>query len=243
MTDSNPKPEVDIEQLTQQFFDWIVFPLPEPELALEKFLSVFWNKVIDTVDDFCSGTHSIDHNVFCNEMTALRLELFSLAGTTVPAFSPEDLLLVLSVHGASHGWRNLKLVCDVAELMRRHPQIDLPGVFARAGGHGVRRMVSLGLLLASELLDATLPAAVLHALRMDPMTRSLAAQVCAWVFSARDEGYLIRRLKEAVFSIRLRERWRDRIPYALYFLTYPLRARASIAEARAEPTRFSDLSL
>lgn len=79
MTDSNPKPEVDIEQIIQKFFDWIVFPLPEPELALEKFLSVFWNKVMDTVDDFCSGTHSIDHNVFCNEMTALRLELFSLA--------------------------------------------------------------------------------------------------------------------------------------------------------------------
>ena len=79
MTDSNPKSEVDIEQIIQQFFDWIVFPLPEPELALEKSLSLFWDYVIDWVDNFCSGTHSIDRKVFCDEMTAIRLELFSLA--------------------------------------------------------------------------------------------------------------------------------------------------------------------
>ena len=80
MTDSNPKPEVDIEQLINQFFDWIVFPLPDPELALQESLSVFWDYVLDWVENFSgSEIHSIDCNVFCNEMTALRLELFSLA--------------------------------------------------------------------------------------------------------------------------------------------------------------------
>ncbi len=79
MADSNSRPKADIEQLARQFFDWIVFPLPKPELALEESLSVFWDYVLDWSDNFCSGIHSIDRNIFCNEMTAIRLELFSLA--------------------------------------------------------------------------------------------------------------------------------------------------------------------
>jgi hypothetical protein len=35
-----------------------------------------------------------------------RLEPFSIAGTTLSTFSPQDLLLILCVHGASHGWRH-----------------------------------------------------------------------------------------------------------------------------------------
>jgi hypothetical protein len=171
-----------------------------------------------------------------------RLEPFSLAGTAVPAFSPEDLLLVLSVHAASHGWRELKLVCDVAELIRCHPQVDLQEVLARAGALGVERMVSLGLLLASELLGTALPSTVLHRARADPAIRALAAQVREWAFCVGEEGYLVRRLKEAVFSIRLRERWRDRIPFVLHFVAYPRRAGASVAEERALRTRLNDLS-
>ena len=53
-----------------------------------------------------------------------RLQPFSLGGVSISFSSPEDLLLILCVHAASHGWRVLKLACDVAELIDRYPQFD-----------------------------------------------------------------------------------------------------------------------
>lgn len=78
MKTSNNKPQVDIEQLTQRFYDWIVFPLSDPEL-LQKYLSLFWDYVLDWIENFSGDTKFLDRNVFCDEMTAIRLELFSLA--------------------------------------------------------------------------------------------------------------------------------------------------------------------
>ena len=50
-----------------------------------------------------------------------RLETGSLEGTPVRTLAPEDLLLILCVHGAKHYWSKLGWICDVAELLRVHP--------------------------------------------------------------------------------------------------------------------------
>jgi len=132
MTDSNPKPEVDIEQLTQQFFDWIVFPLPDPELALEKFLSLFWGEVLVEVDNFSgSEIHSIDRKVFCDEMTAIRLELFSLACDQAFGKETIDLSLERAPNFMPDGrlWRrkkeeplNEEAAIQLSILMKRYLQ-------------------------------------------------------------------------------------------------------------------------
>ena len=38
-----------------------------------------------------------------------------LGNKTVQGLAPEDLLIVLCVHGSKHAWEQLKWVCDVAE--------------------------------------------------------------------------------------------------------------------------------
>lgn len=87
-----------------------------------------------------------------------RLDTTSVRGRPIPILGAADTLAHLCVHGSSHGWGCLKWVCDVAELLRRSPDLDWSGVARRA--HRRQPMLWLGLALAHELLDAPLPPAV-----------------------------------------------------------------------------------
>ena len=89
----------------------------------------------------------------------------------------EDHLLVLSVHGGKHLWPCLGWVCDVAELLRAHADLDWGRVTAGAGRLGCRRMLLVGLALADGLLQAPVPAEVRRRVRSDPVAGSLAARV------------------------------------------------------------------
>ena len=73
-----------------------------------------------------------------------------LAGGAVPTLSPEDLLLVLCVHGSKHRWERLAWICDVAELVNRHPRLDWDRVLESAAALRIRRLLDLGLRLAGE---------------------------------------------------------------------------------------------
>ena len=47
--------------------------------------------------------------------------------------TPEDLLLILCVHGGKHVWECLKWLVDVRELVDRFPQLDYDALIQRAG--------------------------------------------------------------------------------------------------------------
>src|SRR2546428_800598 len=106
-----------------------------------------------------------------------RLETLPLGGTLVRTLSAEHLLLVLCAHGAKHCWERLGWICDVAELLRGTPALDLSGMLAQARSLGVERIVLLGLRLAAELLDVPLPEDVACRARDDRAVGALAAQV------------------------------------------------------------------
>jgi hypothetical protein len=125
------------------------------------------------------------------------------------------------VHGASHGWRQLKLICDVSELIRRHSWMDLTPVVARAETLGIERMFFLGLRLAHDLLGAALSANVAQRVLTDPTVEVLTTQARGWLFG--EHGGPSHLFEEAAFYVRLRERWRDRIPYALFYFRAYLR--------------------
>src|SRR5262249_22691014 len=86
-----------------------------------------------------------------------RLPYISLMGTPVRSFPAEELLLYLCVHGSMHGWGRLGWICDVAEQVRSHPGLDWQRVADLAASLGCRRMLLLGLTLATELLGADVP--------------------------------------------------------------------------------------
>ena len=117
-----------------------------------------------------------------------RLGVLSLGGIQIPALEPVDLLLVLCIHGAKHSWERLGWLCDVAELVRRTPNMDWAAVISEAERLKAGRIVGLGLLLAHELLDAPLSPHVAARVRSDRALAPLAGDVRDWLFQPPRAG-------------------------------------------------------
>ncbi len=157
-----------------------------------------------------------------------RAKPLSLGGTTALTLSPEDLLLILCVHGAKHCWKRLKWICDVAELLRVHEGVDWEEVMAAARTLGSWRMLCLGLFLAHDLLGAPLPREVWQRVQADHTVKALASQVREQLYQEVNTQPLFLEASTRLFHLRMRERLRDRIQYCLrYFPRYYLRSATS----------------
>ena len=104
-----------------------------------------------------------------------------LDGHEVPALSVEDELVYISVHGATHLWERLSWIADVAALVTRQKEIDWQAVTKASEQVGAERMLATGLCLASDLLQARLPAPVLARLERDGGAAKLAGSVRRWL--------------------------------------------------------------
>lgn len=144
-----------------------------------------------------------------------RLKTTSLAGAKVRTLAVEDLLLYLCMHGSRHGWERLLWICDIAEIVRQHHEINWQRV--REGAHtlGCERMLGLGLLLARELLGAKLPEEEWQRISVDETVKSLAVQVEELLFNETDASSGISYWND--LHLRVRERLRDRMRLRLYY--------------------------
>lgn len=105
-----------------------------------------------------------------------RRVALSMEGGQVSTMAPEELLIVLCVHGSKHAWERLKWIVDVAALIRAQT-LDWDRVLAGATRWKCRRMLLLGLRLAQQTMNATLPPAVWAAVRADADVMTLAARM------------------------------------------------------------------
>jgi Uncharacterised nucleotidyltransferase len=138
-----------------------------------------------------------------------RLETITLGGTNVANVSPEDMLLILCVHGAKHSFKRLEWICDIAELIRANPQMDWNQVVGQAANLRSKRMLSLGLLLATDLLGATIPYEVTLMIESDPKVKTLAARVLTSLF--RDNGNPSHEFTDTNILVYFKEEWLNRI--------------------------------
>lgn len=170
-----------------------------------------------------------------------ELKPLTIAGKTVLNFQPEDMLLILCMHGTKDAWKQLKWICDIAELIRTHQEMDWERVIEQAKALGSKRMLLLGLFLANVILDAALPEEILQKIQADASVKLLAAQIREQLFCSTDEQ--IETENKYLLHLRTRECLRDRVhvllhvmmtpsgedweflplPTYLYFLYYPLR--------------------
>jgi hypothetical protein len=137
----------------------------------------------------------------------------SFDGLTVLAPRPEDLLFMLAVHGAKHLWERLGWLCDIAELLRAHPDLDWPSLFACARERGGTRMLLLALVLAGDLLDATLPAPVVTEARRDPTVATLARRIGGWL--AHGTTPALRSMQALRSHLEMREHLGARVAHVL----------------------------
>jgi Uncharacterised nucleotidyltransferase len=146
------------------------------------------------------------------------LEPISLSERTVLNLHPENLLLILCVHGSKHRWERLQWVCDVAEFICAHPQIDWENLIKNAKTLGCERMLLMGLVMANNLLGVSLPESVHQRVQGDPESQSLAIQASQglWLGSNDSTGGSI--LEEFRFNLRMLERPKDKLFYCVKFI-------------------------
>ena len=130
------------------------------------------------------------HTRFRLDRSALwgRLKPIGLPMKSVMGLCPEDLLILLCVHGTTHAWTQLKWVCDVAELVRRKPALDWSRILFQANEWGCRRMVLLGLAMAQNLFDSALPRTVSHEIEADADLSVLVRRMPQQLLKRPDQG-------------------------------------------------------
>jgi len=101
----------------------------------------------------------------------------------VPALSPEDELILISIHGAKHFWEQLSYIADVAAFVSKQ-DLDWARVRSSAEEVGGERMLNVGVRLAAEVLGAPLPANVSALVRSDRAAGSLVGQIMRWLPAA-----------------------------------------------------------
>jgi hypothetical protein len=142
----------------------------------------------------------------------------TLGNRAVRSLSPEDLFLVLCLHGGKHCWSQLGLVCDVAWLISAHP-LPWEALLGRARELGVHRMVLLACVLAFEVLKVPLAEPVARDLDDDPEVPVLAGEIVSALFGKRHDESAI--LHTTSLHMRMRERAVDRARYFFRLATRP----------------------
>ena len=145
-----------------------------------------------------------------------RLEAMPLAGATALVPCAEDLLLLLCVHGARHGWDKLEGIAAGAELLRSTPDLDWERVWRQSEEMHARRILALGLLLAHGLFGVPLPpqaSAVSRSPALIAMATAIARQLVAGQAPPRTwRG-------QAAFQLRLKDSRADQARYCTRLLT------------------------
>ena len=135
-------------------------------------------------------------------------------GSRVRTFAPSDMVMFLCAHASKHGWSSLSMICDLAQVIRRNPALDLDAIIAEAERIGSRRMVVLGLYLASQLLQAKVSESVLRHARADRALKALACRVIDQMFADADDKMAAS--NQLAIALASMERRRDRIRYWAY---------------------------
>ncbi len=140
-----------------------------------------------------------------------------VGGAEVRAPGPDDLLLVLCIHGAKHRWKRLEWLVAVAELARSggaHPARCLE----HAAALGARRTVLLGLALARRLLALPLPPALAAAVGREPGLDALCDEAEARIRGPEPEEETAANLR---FNLAARDSRADQLRYAWRWATIP----------------------
>ena len=130
-------------------------------------------------------------------------------GMRVRTLCNEDLMLVLCVHAAKHGWSQLGMVRDIAALARFEP--DWQWIMAEARRLGILRIVAVSLELARTLLGLELPEDFAFQSAI-PDVETLAGDFRNRMSRAEEPATDSIRYFRSMMS--LRERWQDRIRFA-----------------------------
>lgn len=109
-----------------------------------------------------------------------RAVMVAVAGRRFLTPHPDDLVLILAIHGMMHGWSSLRAVGDIDAVAARVG--DWAAVLQRAERARMRRILLVALLLSRDTLGTALPAFVGEHAEGDRQTVAVARRAGAALF-------------------------------------------------------------
>jgi len=111
-----------------------------------------------------------------------------LGNKKVDDLSLENMLIVLCIHGGWHRWVGLKWVYDIVGILHQHAEIiRWDKVIEIADNLKSRRILLLGLLMATRIADVALPASITELLSEDEEVKALADEAYSKLFIDTDK--------------------------------------------------------
>jgi Uncharacterised nucleotidyltransferase len=150
------------------------------------------------------------------------------SGRSLQVIPPEQMLVLLSMHLASHLWRRLNWICDIAAIVNSKPDIDWELLLRTARRVGCERILSVSLLLSKNLLGSSLPRHVDEKFGKDEASALIVQEVRDRLVTETKLEYW--RIDSVRYAIIQRERQKDRFQA---FITNVLR-KVSLRPNRAD---------
>lgn len=134
----------------------------------------------------------------------------TVAGHAMRTPSPEDLLLILSLHAAKHVWGRLIWLRDIAQIMKSE-NLDWDWICSQAVELGVEKILHITLLLLDKFFRTKLPAIIESKTLEDKSAKVLAERIAISV--ATGMNYEEEKLSYFRLMVQLRERKTDRLRF------------------------------
>jgi hypothetical protein len=141
-----------------------------------------------------------------------------VAGRTIRTLSPEDQILVLSVHAAKHVWGRLIWLRDIAQIIET-PGLNWNWMVAQARALGIARILWVTLRLVDRLLALPIPEQCRDMVLADPAATDLTDEIQAYLI--RGTPYSTESVSYFRLMMNLRERGADRVRFLQRLILTP----------------------
>jgi hypothetical protein len=111
------------------------------------------------------------------------LETVDIDGTRMLNLNPRETMFALLIHGSKHLWSRLSWLVDIALLARKFDAADWSWLVDQANAHSCKRRLGLGLLLAKDLLNVSLPQTVTTSLCGEAIVERIAKRISQQAFA------------------------------------------------------------
>lgn len=146
---------------------------------------------------------AVDFEQFKQNATEVKL-----AGNKLPQFAPEMMVLYLCFHGSKHCWQSLKWVCDLAEFITSHPDLDWQAIEQQAIQLKLKTMLHLGLLLAHNFYQIDIPQSLLRSIQQNTRAKGLYNQVRQLIFTR-----CFTQWEDYAFIFQISDSWRGKLQF------------------------------
>jgi hypothetical protein len=147
-----------------------------------------------------------------------EVQTIKVLDKNIDVLSQENSILFICLHGAKHGWNQLKWILDLALLSRSVPEDFWMNLIKKSIDMGVGRQLNLGLLLTQDMIGITFPKTVNEVIYKDHQAIRLARIVETNLFRRPSKSTI---LDNYFFYFNTRECWRDRLHYLVSLIFVP----------------------